>query len=166
MIYTRMYIHNMDISARLDKAMEGIGPTGKNLSQSELHRRSGVSQATISRILKRTGTSGPEAETVKKLAAACNVTFEWLNEEIGPMRRDGSSSAAVVESEPDPDTKAILDMLLNTDSEGRMLAKNAVIEALIQYQRRQDDLSRLTGKKSESVQIVQVGKQQSSQSSS
>jgi transcriptional regulator with XRE-family HTH domain len=74
--YSRLYIPRMDIGARLDKAMKDA----RFESQSDLARRSGVPQATISRILKGVGKKGPETETIKKLAKACHVSFEWLNE--------------------------------------------------------------------------------------
>ena len=74
--YSRMYSACMSIGDRLDEAMKAA----KFESQSALQRASGVPQATISRILKGDGKKGPETDTVRKLAAACNVTFEWLLE--------------------------------------------------------------------------------------
>lgn len=74
--YSRMYSPRMTIGDRLDQAMKDA----KIPSQSELARRSGVPQATISRILKGSGKKGPETETLKKLAVACGVSFEWLVE--------------------------------------------------------------------------------------
>lgn len=67
------------IGGRLDRAMKGA----KIESQAELARRSGVPQPTISRILKDPGKKGPETETLRKLANACGVRFEWLNEGTG-----------------------------------------------------------------------------------
>jgi phage repressor protein C with HTH and peptisase S24 domain len=76
----------MDISTRLDQAMKDAGFN----SQSALARASGVPQPTINRILKRTGSKGPEADTVRKLASACEVSFDWLNEGLGtPTRKSG-----------------------------------------------------------------------------
>lgn len=49
-------------------------------SQSNLARASGVPQATISRVLSGDGASGPELETVRKLANACGVSVRWLVE--------------------------------------------------------------------------------------
>lgn len=71
----------MSISERLRTAMRDAGFE----SQKELERASGVKQPTINRILNRVGSKGPESETVKQLARACGVSFEWLNEglEIG-----------------------------------------------------------------------------------
>lgn len=89
--YTRTYIPMMTIATRLDLAMKAAG----NLSQSELSRRSGVPQPTINRILKGTGKKGPEAHTIKPLAEACNVTFQWLYEGTGPMERNAGQDAAV-----------------------------------------------------------------------
>jgi len=83
--YAPSYICNMDISSRLDKAMHDAGIT----SQTKLYDLSGVPQATISRILKMVGKKGPETDTIKKLASALNVTFEWLLE-----GRDNKDKAA------------------------------------------------------------------------
>lgn len=66
----------MNIANRLDEAMRDAGI----ISQSALARASGVPQPTINRILKGSGKQGPEAQTLRALAAACNVTFEWLHE--------------------------------------------------------------------------------------
>jgi transcriptional regulator with XRE-family HTH domain len=68
----------MNFSTRLDEAMRKAGFK----SQSALARASGVSQTTINRILKSTGSSGPETATVRKLADTCGVSFEWLNNGI------------------------------------------------------------------------------------
>jgi transcriptional regulator with XRE-family HTH domain len=91
-VYTRMYSLPMTIGNRLDTAMR----EAKILSQSELARRSGVPQATISRILKGGGSKGPETETVRRLANACNVKFEWLNEGAGNQGEAASLPAAAV----------------------------------------------------------------------
>lgn len=67
----------MDVASRLDKAMLSAGFK----SQSALARASGVPQATISRILKNAdGIHGPAPSTLKRLASACRVTFDYLNE--------------------------------------------------------------------------------------
>lgn len=68
----------MNFSTRLDEASRKAGFK----SQSALARASGVSQTTINRVLKSTGSSGPETATVRKLADACGVSFEWLNNGI------------------------------------------------------------------------------------
>lgn len=64
------------VGDRLDKAMREAGFK----SQSALSAKSGVPQPTIARILKNHGKSEPETATVKKLASACGVSFNWLNE--------------------------------------------------------------------------------------
>lgn len=79
------------ISSRLDEAMKAA----RFKSQNTLAKSSGVPQATISRILKGGGKKGPETDTLRKLAAACGVAFEWLNEGIGPMHRAERRSADV-----------------------------------------------------------------------
>lgn len=76
----------MNFSTRLDEAMKKAGFK----SQSALARASGVSQTTINRILKTTGNSGPETATIRKLADACGVSFEWLND--GIIRTDSVRS--------------------------------------------------------------------------
>jgi len=81
----------MTIASRLDEAMHEAGFP----SQSALARASGIPQPTINRILKAVGVKGPESSTVAALAAACNVSFNWLNEGIGPKARgnDGTATA-------------------------------------------------------------------------
>ncbi|MES2073967.1 MAG: S24 family peptidase [Pseudomonadota bacterium] len=80
------------LTSRLDTAMQAAGFA----SQSALARASGVPQPTINRILKSVGTKGPETETLRKLASACNVSFEWLHEGIGNMQRSDSGGNANV----------------------------------------------------------------------
>lgn len=46
----------------------------------------------------------------------------------------------------DSDIQHVIDMLLATDSEGRILAKNAVIDSLTQYAKRRDAMAVLTKK--------------------
>jgi transcriptional regulator with XRE-family HTH domain len=66
------------LGSRLDYALRKAGFE----SQSSLSRASGVPQATISRVLNVDGASGPELETVRKLASACGVSVAWLAEGI------------------------------------------------------------------------------------
>lgn len=61
-------------SSRLVLAMKNAGFR----SQSALARASGVPQSTLSRLLTGAGAQGPETNTVRRIAAACKVTFEWL----------------------------------------------------------------------------------------
>jgi transcriptional regulator with XRE-family HTH domain len=93
--YTRVDNRAMNIpstvSTRLDEAMTNCG-----YSQSSLARASGVPQPTINRILKGPNKRGPETETLRKLARACNVSFEWLNEGAESRSRIGSSKAQEV----------------------------------------------------------------------
>lgn len=79
-------------------------------SQSALSRASGIPQPTINRILKSVGKKGPEAHTLQKLAAACNVTFDWLHEGIEPRSRTpsepsnaGALHQVIVADSGDPD---------------------------------------------------------------
>jgi transcriptional regulator with XRE-family HTH domain len=77
------------VSSRLDEAMTKAG-----FSQSGLARASGVPQPTINRILKGPNKRGPETDTLRKLAQACNVSFDWLNEGIGQPARSGPARVA------------------------------------------------------------------------
>lgn len=96
-IYTRTYIAKMNIATRLDEAMRDAGIP----SQSELARRSGVPQPTINRILKGGGSQGPATETLKKLAVACAVNFQWLSEGSGEKQRTISNQKLkIVSSAP------------------------------------------------------------------
>lgn len=64
----------LNFSSRLGRAMQDAGFK----SQGALARASRVPQPTVNRLLRGNGTQGPETATVRKLAAACNVTFDWL----------------------------------------------------------------------------------------
>jgi phage repressor protein C with HTH and peptisase S24 domain len=87
----------MTIAHRLQEAINGAGIT----SQSELARRSGVPQPTINRILNDVGRQGPSIQTLKKLAAACEVSFQWLAG--GPGAERGASAEEAVSGVPEPD---------------------------------------------------------------
>ncbi|WP_343743322.1 helix-turn-helix transcriptional regulator [Herbaspirillum huttiense] len=91
--YARMYSPAMTIGDRLDKAMQEAGFP----SQSALSRASGVPQPTINRILKGGGKKGPETETIRRLAMACNVSFEWLNEGIEDKGRKSKGHITLVQ---------------------------------------------------------------------
>ncbi|MFZ6709280.1 helix-turn-helix domain-containing protein [Undibacterium sp. TC9W] len=69
-----LIVGRMNFSTRLDDAMRKAGFK----SQSALARAAGISQTTVNRLLKSTGTHGPDTETVKALSEACRVSFEWL----------------------------------------------------------------------------------------
>jgi transcriptional regulator with XRE-family HTH domain len=85
------------VSTRLDEAMRKAG-----FSQNALARASGVPQPTINRILKGPTKQGPETDTLRKLARACNVSFEWLHEGIGEAPRTGSSKVMEIPVTPIP----------------------------------------------------------------
>lgn len=94
--YTSPYISQMTIADRLDQAMR----FARFKSQNALARASGIPQPTINRALGGKGKKGPETETLKALAAACHVNFEWLNEGIGEMARSSNAN-----TEPGPDIR-------------------------------------------------------------
>lgn len=94
---TLMYIFEMDISDRLYEAMAYANFT----SQGSLHAASGVPQPTISRILKGAHKK-PEADTILKLANACQVNFEWLMNGSGVKERQKLN--VVIEEEDNPET--------------------------------------------------------------
>lgn len=67
------------VGDRLNQAMREAGFD----SQAALARASGVPQPTINRILKNRSTKkGPESEMLKRLAQACRVSFNWLNQGV------------------------------------------------------------------------------------
>lgn len=86
----------MTIASRLDEAMKAA----RIPSQAALARASGVPQPTINRILKGMGKNGPESGTLSKLAAACNVTFEWLHEGIGTPSRVAAQGETYLSEAP------------------------------------------------------------------
>jgi transcriptional regulator with XRE-family HTH domain len=101
-------------------------------SQNALAKASGVPQATISRILKGNGKKGPETETVRKLAAAVNVSFEWLNEGSGPKQRNAHKTADV---HPLPAVSAAAnEPKSNLVDPGAPLNADALVELLALYQ--------------------------------
>ena len=80
----------MSISDRLDKAMK----LARIPSQAALSRASGVPQPTINRILKGPGKRGPETTTLRQLADACGVRFDWLASGVGQMELGSDARAA------------------------------------------------------------------------
>ena len=90
-IHAFVYSTGMTIPIRLQEAMDRAGIK----SQSELARRSGVPQPTINRILKGVGRLGPATETLKKLAAACEVPFQWLADGPSAEQRPGTDEETV-----------------------------------------------------------------------
>lgn len=71
--YADAYSSGMDISHRLDEAMQRRGYE----SQSALARASGVPQPTINRILKG-ATQQPDMVTLTRLSTTLDVPLEWL----------------------------------------------------------------------------------------
>lgn len=69
-----------EIAAALDAAMQTMIVGGKPISQSELSRRSGVPQATISRTLS--GKSIPEVETLSPLIAVLGEENVHIPKEV------------------------------------------------------------------------------------
>lgn len=94
----------MTIAHRLQEAMNGAGIT----SQSELARCSGVPQPTINRILNGVGKQGPATQTLKKLAAACEVSFQWLVDGAGRERGVGPEGAMSGVLEPNIENLFVL----------------------------------------------------------
>jgi transcriptional regulator with XRE-family HTH domain len=123
--YARAYKVDMSISDRLNEAMI----LARIPSQNALFRASGVPQPTINRILKGTGKNGPETETLRKLAVACGVRFEWLNEGLGaprdgPVRRGPIAVQAPAEQMPNliyasADEERLLTLYREADDLGR-----------------------------------------------
>jgi len=71
--------NSSEIARRLDEAMRDPRRV-KPYSQYRLWKESGVPQATISRILKGNMPQGPEAGTLRALAATLGVSYNWLSE--------------------------------------------------------------------------------------
>jgi ribosome-binding protein aMBF1 (putative translation factor) len=58
---------------RLARRMREAADDGRGISQQELARRLGISQARISAIERGTGSQGPTYELLKRIARACGV---------------------------------------------------------------------------------------------
>lgn len=102
------YSARMTIGSRLDAAMKAAGFK----SQSALSRRSGVPQPTISRILSDDGEKGPETETIRKLADACRIPFDWLLQ--GPRSNepvDPPTTAEIIQIDPDAIADQIVELI-------------------------------------------------------
>ena len=91
-VYARTYIPAMTIGNRLEEAMKWAG----FFNQQALADASGIPQPTISRILKNSAKKSPSGNTIKLLADACGVSFQWLYEGTGPMERQGSGGLSGV----------------------------------------------------------------------
>jgi transcriptional regulator with XRE-family HTH domain len=115
--YARLYSPRMTIGEKLEQAMKAA----KIPSQSALSRLSGVPQATISRILNGRGKNGPETETIRKLAAACNVSFNSLIEEPGDQASEEMSKRSEAEAANDEPVTA--DELMELAAAYKMIPK-------------------------------------------
>lgn len=62
----------MNIADRIDTAMK----MANIKSQAELARKSGVPESTVTRILK--GPTQPSVDNLALIAAACNVSMDWI----------------------------------------------------------------------------------------
>lgn len=89
-MHSILYIRVMTIAERLDAAMTAA----RIKSQSALSRASGVPQPTINRILKDVHKHSPDTKTLQALAQSLGVSFEWLAEGRGDMRRAGFNDVA------------------------------------------------------------------------
>lgn len=99
----------MGIAERIDALMQ---KRNLKISQSALARLSGVPQSTVNRILK--GGTVPELATVRKLAAALNVSALWLVGESDDMN-EGVQRAS--EGWPFRLDKARIDALTSAEKE-------------------------------------------------
>lgn len=81
-IHVRIIPTMRTVGDRLDELMQAHSHYSGRRGQSALSRKTGVSQPTISRILKGNGT--PELGNITKLAVEFGVTVEWLLSERAP----------------------------------------------------------------------------------
>lgn len=74
--------YQMELSERIRKARQHA-----KLTQEQLSSKSGVAQQVISKL-----ENGKQFETagIVKIARACNVSADWLEDETGPMLTRGS----------------------------------------------------------------------------
>lgn len=104
------------------------------ISQNALARKSGVPQPTINRILKGGGAKGPETTTVRKLADALEVRFEWLMDGKGPMLHEGVGGTPgrpegwSVLTRVDEYELRVLDLVRHMDERGRRDAEASLEE--------------------------------------
>jgi transcriptional regulator with XRE-family HTH domain len=97
--YSTAYIPGMTISDRLDQAM--TRRDGSKMSQSELARRSAVSQPSINRILKGISQT-PDLQTLQKLSSALGVDLEWLASDVGePLNSSNRGQNPLLSDEAD-----------------------------------------------------------------
>jgi transcriptional regulator with XRE-family HTH domain len=111
--YSTAYIPGMTISDRLDQAM--TRRDGSKMSQSELARRSTVSQPSINRILKGISQT-PDLQTIQKLSSALGVDFEWLANDVGePINSSIRGQNTVLSDEAD----RLIQCVMRLDGRGK-----------------------------------------------
>lgn len=125
--------------------LKGMGKT-----QTWLADKVGVSNNAVSKWIK---TGEISRENAVLVAGHLGMTVDEL---LGTAEQLPSPSTY------DADTIDVIKMLLATDAAGRVLAKSAVISALVQHGKQREEMSQLTAPQTERVS----GKQQRSQSSS
>lgn len=83
----------------------------KGIKQADLSELTGIPTATISRYM--TGVHSPKVEYVAKLAAAMQVSMDYLL---------GLSSQSVLETPPSPDERALIDAYRRADPHTKKMA--------------------------------------------
>lgn len=68
------------------------------INQQSLADASEIPQPTISRILKDSAKKSPSGNTIKLLADACGVSFQWLYEGVGPMEKQSVGGIIKIDS--------------------------------------------------------------------
>lgn len=129
-----------------------------------LAKAAGASKSVVNQWLDG-GIKSIGIEYALCIEAALGYNHIWLMTGRGPVHTSESekqTTPVVV----DGDVRIVVDMLNSTDAEGRILAKNAVIDALTQYRRRQSEVAVLTGKISSSVSESPRGQKEISSSGS
>lgn len=93
------------------------------------------------------------------LEEALGYNHVWLMTGRGEILIESQAKPAMAPL--DKDIQIVVDMLKSTDSEGRILAKNAVIDALTDYRKRRHEVDILTGKVSAEVTVPGIPKERS-----
>lgn len=127
--------------------------------QSVFVARTGQNQSEISGLLKAKSFGEKKARSIELI---CGLPSGWLDGNDAPE----GSKVSSTDTYDDVNIQIVIDMLRATDAEGRILAKNAIIDALAQYRRRQDALPLLKVKGTELEDVSERGSKQSSSSGS
>lgn len=93
-----------------------------------------VSSAAVSRW--KSDENGIDGKYARLLAAFLDVDAYWLETGNGAM-------LAGVAPQIDDETQFVINMMLRSDHEGRIMAKNAVIDALNDHHRRHADMRQI-----------------------